>query len=500
MQIRDLLLATSLASASILAVPVMHAEVKLPAILADHMVIQRDMPVHLWGTAAPGEKVHAEFRGHKADITADASGNWSITLPKGSAGGPFPLLIQGANKISFKDILVGDVWIASGQSNMEYTMDRDTSSKTGVQKTSVKDANYPDLRLFHVTDNTAPVPQTDMLALQSWTPTTPDSVFKFSAIAYYFGREILTDQKIPIGLIDSSVGATSAETWSTPETMADTSLIVDLPRLKPRKGDERRIKQGKPALGHDAANVADIDPDELTSAADIGLPSRAYNAMIAPLTYLPIKGVIWYQGNNNALTDARSKAYQRLFPALITGWRKQWHEGDFPFLYVQLTGREANYDLAGVRQAQLMTLSLPNTGMAVSADIGDPKLFHPPNKPDIGHRLALIADAQVYGDKIEYYGPLFAKAVPNGHSITVSFTHTTGGLVVKGGKLAGFEVAGADGKWAPADAAVDGLTVVASSAAVSAPLYVRYAYYAYGPTPLYNGVALPASPFTSKPD
>jgi sialate O-acetylesterase len=479
------------------------AQVKLPSLFSDHMVIQRGLPVHIWGTATAGETVHADFRGHAADAHTDKVGAWSISLPAGDAGGPFTLTVRGANTLTFSDVLVGDIWLAGGQSNMEMPVGINPPWKMGVTnyKEELAAANYPSIRLFHVQFQHADYPQTDTVATP-WTAVTPESVNGFSAVAYFFGREVYQHEHIPIGLIESDIGGSPAEAWMSMDSLtADPALfgvfqnwaaVTDKEYLRRRK--EIVTADTDRAKGVDAAIIA----GEQHRDTIFNGPAQLWNAMIAPLTPFPIKGILFYHGVANANPEDRALAYKHLFETLILDWRKRWNEGDIPFLYVQLQNHEAHEDLPRIREAQLQTLELPNTGMAVAVDIGDPKLYHPLDKQDVGHRLALWALATTYHQNVgEYSGPLFASAERQGQSIVVHFTHTTGGLVAKGGVLKGFEVAGADGDFVPAQASIAGDTVVATSAKIASPQFVRYAWASNPPCPLFNGAGLPAATFTS---
>ena len=491
--------AFSLASASNAA----NAEVKLPSVLADHMVLQRDRPVHLWGTADAGEQVQVDFRGHHATAAADRLGRWSVYLPAGEAGGPFPLTVQGSNRIEFKDVLVGDLWLASGQSNMEFPMAANPPWTDGVQhaSTEIAAAQYPRLRLFKVKSSTSSYPLSDVRAA-GWTACTPASVAGFSAVAYFFGRELLEKEKVPVGLVESDVGGTPAEAWTSldalsadpalmPVFAARAQMMDALPTTLLQVQAEARENAAAKAQGRPPV-AAPWRPDPATWA-----PAALFNAMIAPLTPLPLRGVIWYQGESNTGAE-RAPLYARLFPAMIEDWRRQWAQGDFPFLYVQIANYSSTDDWPTVREAQRTTLSLANTGMAVTIDIGDPGKIHPTDKQDVGHRLALWARAISYGEQVEDSGPLFRQAVPEGGRMRVWFDHAKSGLVAKGGALRGFEVAGADGRYQPATATIEGESVVAASGSVAKPMYVRYGWAAAPQCTLFNREGLPASPFRSR--
>jgi sialate O-acetylesterase len=474
------------------------AEVTLPALLADHMVVQRGLPLHVWGMAAPQEAVSVTFRGETKSGAADDLGRWSLYLSPGEAGGPFPLIVKAANTITVDDVLVGDVWVASGQSNMEFPMTELVNPQAEIAA-----ARFPKIRIFRVEHKPADYPQENVEA-KSWAACTPETVAKSSAVAYFFARNIQQKINVPIGLIETFWGGTPAESWtSLPALSADAALMpVFAARAKTvttqstteleLQQEEVRYQQvvaqakvdGKPEPGRQ------WHPDFAAWA-----PAALYNGMIAPLTRFAIRGVIWYQGEANSGGD-RAPLYARVLQTMIRDWRSAWGQGDFPFLLVQI----ANWDTAPegmwpeVRDAQRQMLALNNTGMAVTIDIGDAVDIHPKNKPDVGLRLALAARAIAYGEKIEWSGPLYRQVTHEEHGLRVWFDHGNG-LVAKGSELTGFEIAGADGKYSPAQARIEGATVVVSSAAVSAPVAVRYGWAANPSCNLYNREGLPASPF-----
>lgn len=488
-------------------------EIKLPNILSSHMVLQRGRPIHLWGWADPGEQVTATLRTATASTKADGLGKWSLYLPPQQAGGPYQIAVSGTNSITLDDVLIGDVWLASGQSNMQLPlMGFPGSAVVTNGEEEIRKATHPDIRLLHIPDKAAPYPQRDQPA--SWTLCTPETAASFSATAYFFGREIASREHVPVGLIDDTWGGTPAEAWTSMDSLgADAALMpvfaawahtsddyMDFPRLiaQEKREDAAAVAAGKPAPEHP------WHPD-----LDSWSPAWLYNGMIAPAIGYPIKGVIWYQGEANTGLE-RAPTYERVFPAMIQDWRKQWQEGNFPFFYVQISSFTSNAteDWAVVREAQRRTLALTNTAMAVTIDIGNPTNVHPADKQDVGHRLALAARALAYGEQIEYSGPNFRQAniLPgNGTGrIQVWFDHAGSGLVAKGGTLTGFEIAGSDGKFVPATARIEkgqgGDSVTVFSSVVPDPKYVRYGWANSPVVNLFNGVGLPASPFTSEKD
>jgi sialate O-acetylesterase len=478
------------------------ADVALPALLADHMVIQRGLPVHVWGKAAEGESVSVTFRGSTRSTTADSIGQWSLYLPPVEAGGPYELTIKGNNRVTLTDIMVGDVWVASGQSNMEFPVKEAVNAQAEIAA-----ADHPGIRLFHVKNKVAHYPLDDVEA-EPWTSSTPQSISDFSAVAYFFGHHLHEKLHVSIGLIETSWGGTPAESWTSLHALsADASLMPvfsSWARMNDREAvhqlrREKELNEWRRAV--DRAKTEGKQPPGIPWEPNIDsswMPSGLYNAMIAPLTRFPIRGAIWYQGESNASRE-RASLYAHLFGTMIQDWRRSWGQGDFPFLFVQLANFKTSPDAKWpeLRDAQRQTLALANTGMAVTMDIGASDDIHPTNKQDVGMRLALAARALTYGEKIEYSGPLYRQATPEGRSIRLWFDHVGGGLTVKGGSLTGFEIAGADRKFVPAEAAIEGATIMVSSPSVSAPVSVRYAWSDDPRCNLYNAEGLPASPFHS---
>ncbi len=479
----------------LLTVRVAPAEVRLAALFSDHMVLQRDAPVHVWGFADPSERGEVKFRGNHAPFETDKLGRWSVYLPAGNAGGPFALTVQSGKRIVLNDVLVGDLWVASGQSNMQFKM----SDRLKNGPAEIAQATYPQLRLLTVIDTFADHPLEDA-RVNEWESCTPASIKDFSAVAYFFGRELLQTQNVPIGIIDASWGGTPAEAWTSLDALshdpalmpifaARADMMDKLNTTHRQQASEQRINQELTTQGKQPLDVP------WRPNPDTWAPAALFNGMIAPLTPLPIRGVIWYQGESNTDT-LRASMYEPLFEAMISDWRAQWHQ-EIPFLYVQLANYANSDHWPEVRDAQLKTLELQNTGMAVTIDIGESMNIHPEDKQDVGHRLALLARRQVYGEAIEDSGPLFRWAVPEGNAMTVSFTHAKT-LTAKGATLTGFEVAGDDGNFMPAVAVFDSSGVRASNIEVPWPHYVRYGWANDPRCNLYNQAGLPASPFTSK--
>ncbi len=466
------------------------------------MVLQRDQPIHIWGWGDPNEKVTVELHGVSQSAVTDLRGRWHAYLPAMAAGGPYRLTVKGTNEISLDDILMGDVWFASGQSNMEMPL-KGFPGNAVIQNSAeeIRNAGNKEIRLFRVPKRSSPYPLPDYDA--AWTECTPETAGDFSAVAYFFGREIATDEHVPVGLIDSTWGGTPAEAWVSMEGLAadaglmpvfatwaqmtnDASDAIALTRAE-KLEDEAAEKAGKPKPHHD-----------WHPAPESWSPAGLFNGMVAAALNFPIKGAIWYQGESNAGVD-RANLYARLFPALISDWRMHWREGNFPFLFVQLANYKTKTEsFQTIREAQRRTLSLANTGMAVTSDIGDPGNIHPANKQDVGARLAAAAEAVAYGKHLEFSGPMFRETSTEGSSLRVWFDHFTGGLKMKGDALLGFEIAGADHHFSPAHAEIVGDTVVLSADDVTSPRYARYGWAGAPVVNLFNGSGLPASPFTSE--
>jgi len=486
------------------------AQVTLPRIISSHMVMQRDLPVHVWGMAAPGQRVTVSFRGESRSVSADAIGHWSAYLKPGDAGGPFSLTVtpgQGATQsaaqdsnqppITLEDIMVGDVWVASGQSNMEFPLSR---ANTAAQ--DLPHAANPQIRLLMInkrsSDYAMPDADTD-----GWTLSTPDTAKEFSAVAWYFARDISTRQHVTVGVIDATWGGTVGESWARLTALGEDASLAPIFAARGKMTDKAAdavAEEKDEQRQRDEAKAAGKQIPQFPWHPPINSwgPGLLWNGMIAPLAPLPIRGVIWYQGESNSAL-ARVHSYDRVMRTLIEDWRREWGIGDFPFLYVQISNFKSTTleDWAELREQQVRTLGLRNTAMAVTIDIGNPDDVHPTDKVDVGERLARAARALTYGEKVEYSGPMFRQATPEGGSIRVWFDHAKG-LDAKGGSVTGVEVAGRDGKYVPAIANVDGSTVVASSPDIPEPVYVRYGW-ANSPTcNLFNGEGLPASPFTSE--
>ena len=475
------------------------AEVRLPTLIGDHMVVQRDLPVHVWGWADHGERVSVEFLGQEITALPSEGGQWEAYLDPAKAGGPFTLTVSGSNTVTVEDVHVGEVWVGSGQSNMVWPLQRSRDAEE-----EIANARQPGIRYFKVELTTADTPQEDVRG--EWKVLSPETAAEFSGVAYFFARHLHGKLGVPFGVIQSAWGGTPAEAWTSLATLkADPSLsgmIGDFDReAEGAKGPYAKAVanwEKRAAEAKSAGKEAPRRPPPPRGLRNQHKPAALFNAMIAPLTPYPIRGAIWYQGENNG-NRGQGIIYRRLFRSMIEDWRGEWGLGPFPFLFVQL----ANYGRVPptstwpeLREAQAMALSLAQTGMAVTVDIGNPTDIHPRNKQDVGLRLALAARAITYGEpNLEYSGPEFRQVTREGDALRLWFNHAGGGLRATGGPLEGFEVAGTDGKFVEAQARITGDTVLVSSPQVSLPVQARYAWAADPKGNLANAAGLPASPF-----
>ena len=477
----------------------LQAEVKLPAVLSDHMVLQQESDARFWGWAAPGEKVEVKGSWEEAlsaSVTAGDDGKWKTTLKTPKAGGPYTITVKGANSIQLENVLIGEVWVCSGQSNMEFRLPHATN---GEQE--VAEADYPQIRFFNVSGAATAHPADEVKG--QWSECTPKTAGKILAVPYFFGRKIHTELNVPIGLVCPAMGATPARAWTSGKMLVEKDMYAHEVKIV---SDKDYIEKGKAkyeaemvtweAAAEKAKAEGAPEPRRPRGLPRIGArwPSALFNGMISPLTSSTIKGVIWYQGENDVSGLAW---YKPLFPNLIQSWRDAWDLGDFPFYHVQLPP----YDYGGsnsalLREVQMKSLSIKNVGIAVTLDVGDFKNIHPPHKKEVGERLALWALAKDYGQKgLVCCGPIYQDMKIEGGKIRLSFEHTGSGLVAKDGTLANFVIAGADKKFVSAKATIENMTVVVSSDTVAKPVAVRYAFDNAGVPSLFNKESLPASSF-----
>jgi len=400
-----------------------HAEVKLPKIFADHMVLQRGQEIPIWGSADPRERIEVTFKDKTYTTRADKAGKWKLKMAPSEAGGPFVLTIKGKNTITVQDVLVGDVWLLGGQSNMEWPL-----SQTNGGEDSIKNANYPQIRLFEVGRNVSIFPIDDVSEAK-WNLTTPETIANFSAIGYYFGKRIHQDLNVPIGLLDINWGGTVSEAWTSSEALLGHQDFKDRIASYQKNGEA------------DFNNAENKGPN--------AWPASLYHGMLEPVIPFAIKGALWYQGESNA---PRAYQYREIFPLMIQDWRKQWGQGDFPFLWVQLANFKQPVELpkdsdwAELREAQSMTLSLPNTAQAVIIDRGEANDIHPRDKWTVGERLAVAAKKVAYGMDVVHSGPTYKSMKVEQDKVRITFDNLGSGLKIqdKYGYVKGFAVAGED--------------------------------------------------------
>lgn len=485
----------------------LRAEVRLPHVLSDHAVLQRGGPIHIWGWATPGAHLTAHFHAQTVKAEADSLGEWSLWLAPEVAGGPYTLAISGDGpEVTVTDVLVGDVWFASGQSNMQIPLKGFPGS--AVIKDADKEiaaANHPKLRLLLVDEKSSDVPLND--EPDTWTLCTPATAANFSAVAYFFGREIAAREDVPVGLIDSTWGGTPADSWVSMDTLGSHAELLPAFAARAKFADEASHAAEQIAAEKaedDAARAAGQPAPKHPWHPDptSWMPAGLYNGMIAPFTPLSIRGFLWYQGETNSAHD-RAPYYYSLFSSLIGDWRMHFAQGNLPFLFVQISSfNSPGEDWGRVRDAQRRTLALTKTAMAVTLDVGEADNVHPPDKQTVGHRLALAARHIVYGENVAYGSPLFREATtemePDGTTAMRVWFNNAEGLTSRGAPVDAFEVAGADHHFVPAQAKIEGDTVVVWSAAVAHPVYVRYGWMSVVTNNVYNAAGLPMSTFTSE--
>ncbi len=453
------------------------ADVHLPKILGSNMVLQRETDVTLWGWADAGEEVAVacSWLDRISRVKPDAKGLWQVDIPTGKAGGPHTVTVSAGNRITLDNILFGEVWIGSGQSNMEMPLIKVSGAYTGIKdfEQEVAGAKHPQIRLFQAGNFSSKEPLEDVVpgiqmygippAKCAWSECSPETIPTFASTAYFFARELHRQLKVPVGIIDASWGGTSAETWTPAAGLKKLGYTAELEQATtlPQKADQK-------------------------------IPTRLYNGMIHPLRHFRIKGVVWYQGEGNA---RRADRYHALFSTMITEWRSAFDD-EFPFYFVQISPYNyGNVNSAFLREAQFNTLSLKKTGMAVTMDIGNLTDIHPKNKQEVGQRLALWALAKDYGRDIDCSGPLYKSCTFEDGKARVKFEHADGLSTPDGKPVSHLEIAGSDGVFHPASGVIDGSELIVSSEKVTQPKAVRYAFSNNAIPNLINGAALPASSF-----
>ncbi|MFH1301715.1 MAG: sialate O-acetylesterase [Planctomycetota bacterium] len=479
-----------------LATPVSaQAELKLSGIFSDHMVLQRDQSLPVWGGADKGQKVTVKFNGQTRSTTADDNGLWQVKLTplQQNSEGQELSVSSGAESLIVREVVVGDVWHASGQSNMAMTVAA-VAQKILAARQHISSANLPAIRFRRISENESASPQADLPVRNGWVPCTPASAPNVSAAAFYFARKLHQELGVPIGIIDTSRGGTPIEPFIPRDAFSSHPTLQQELKL----GDQEDLR-----------GIWKL-PGGVYARDSNWLPGRLFHSRLAPITQFPVRGLIWYQGESNCGKREDPRDYQHKMRALITGWRKALGDDSLPVYFVQLPGSGAGPGWPYLREQQRLSSHLPHTGMVVTIDLLDPDI-HPPNKIDVGERLARWALAEEYGKPISHSGPMFQRAVVDDGKITVHFSHADCGLVIavkKGIKppretpdktLSHFELANATGRWFPAEAVINGNTIIVTSSQVPAPAAVRYAceidpQHCH----LYNRDGLPASPFCSR--
>jgi len=500
----------ALVAAVALAVPAARAELKTAAVFSDNMVLQQGKVIAIWGWAKPGEMIAATFGEATFAVAAGPNGKWQISMGplRASAKGRELVVSGDGGRLTFRNVVVGEVWVCSGQSNMGWTVRQSKDAEAEIADAK----NYPLIRLFGVRHVTAAKPLDDTTG--AWQVCGPETVASFSGVGYFYGRKLHKARKVPVGLINTSWGGTPAEAWTAEPSLKTVGFLA-----KAVDGWNQRVKAWDPkaAAEKHAKQLAQWQKAAAKARAQGKTPPRKprapqdpaksphrpgslYNGMIAPIVPYGIAGAIWYQGESNG---GRAWQYRTLLPLMISNWRADWQQGIFPFLIVELANflpvqAEPVQDDATwpfLREAQAATLSLPNTALASAIDIGEAKDIHPKNKQEVGRRLALAARAVAYKEKIVYAGPALRSIRLAGSTAELAFNHVGGGLEAKGGELKGFAIAGEDRKWHWATASIADGKIIVSSTKVAKPAAVRYAWANNPIGNLYNAEGLPARPF-----
>ncbi len=475
---------------------------KLASVFTDNMVLQRDMKVPVWGWCKPGENVSVSIGKYQANTTASSDGKWIVQVGPLDAGGPYEMTVTCAGATTrLANILAGDVWVCSGQSNMEWPL-----NLTNDAEKEIAAANYPNIRLYYIPKILGTKPADAVPA--KWVECSPQTVPGFSAVGYFFGRDLHKELNVPIGIIEAAWGGSRIEPWTPPCGFAKSPQLKELSDFVNTAEDrykqaiaahfvntEKWLAEAKQAF----AEGKPLPPQPGFPGHPLGdwqSPTVMYNGMINAIIPYGIKGAIWYQGESN---QGDGMLYCEKMKALIGGWRELWGQGDFPFYYVQIAPLNDFYgpnNLPLLWEAQVAALAIPNTGMAVTTDIANLADIHPRNKQDVGRRLSLWALAKTYGKNIVYSGPMYKSMAVEGNKIRITFDYVGGGLVSRDGKeLDWFEIAGEDKIFHKAAAVIDGSTVVVSCDQVAAPVAVRFGWDRAATPNLMNKEGLPASPF-----
>jgi sialate O-acetylesterase len=493
------------ALALIATATVAHADVRLGTPFKDHAVLQRDKPLPVWGWADPGERVRVTL-GDAAPVetTTAANGHWRVTLPARPASmTPLELAAEGTNRVLVRDVLVGEVWLCAGQSNMEWRL---RFAATG--KADIADAEFPQIRQLKISRHPRTTRQDDAPA--DWAVCSPATAGDFSAVGFHFARELWQSQHVPIGLINCSHGNSSVEAWMSVETLASEPefKVVSDRWAEVMARHPAALARYEAAIERWRADSAVGGQPRKKPSPPIGPnhqqePSALFNGMIAPLLPTAIRGFLWYQGESNA---RRADEYEKLFVSLIRQWRRDFEAPEAPFFWVQLPGLDAmpptttHDDWIMLREALSATLSAPATGQAITIDLGDRTDIHPLRKREVGERLARLARHRVYGETVEDSGPSFVRAAVKPAGVDLDFSHTGGMLTLGGDPLQAFELAGMDGRFVAAVSVdiVEGNRVSLHAPTISRPAFVRYAWRAYPTGWLLNADGLPAAPFSRR--
>lgn len=444
----------------------LQADVKLPQIFDNNMVLQREKPLAVWGWADAGEDVTVSVAGQTKSTKANDAGKWRVDLaPLKSGGDPVELVVKGKNEIKLTNVLVGEVWICSGQSNMEWPV-----AASDNPQEEIANAKHPNIRLYHIKKTPKATPSDELVLEYTWCECSPETIARFTAVGYFFGRKLNEDLDVPVGLINTSWGGTRIEPWTPPAGFDSVEAVKDV---------DQPLEEGK--FNHQS-------------------PTALYNGMVHAFVPFTVRGAIWYQGESNR---GEGMLYFEKMKALINGWRTVFENPEMPFLFVQLAPFKYNGSetaLPEIWEAQTATLGVKNTGMAVTTDITNLADIHPRNKQDVGYRLALWALAGTYGKDLVYSGPLYKSMKVEGSKVLLTFDHSEGLKSRDGKDLSWFTIAGEDGNFVEAKATIDNDTVVVWSDAVSSPKAVRLGWHQLAEPNLVNGAGLPASPFrTDKP-
>ncbi len=479
------------------------ADVVLPDVIGSNMVLQQGVGATIWGWAEPGEEVTVSVGDNKATTKTNAAGDWRVQLKPLASGDKVEMTVQGKNTIKLTNILVGEVWLGSGQSNMQWSVTQSLNPQEEVAA-----AKYPNIRLFLVPLVPSGTPATRVNA--RWVECSPETVGNFSAVLYFYGRHLHNELKVPVGLIASAWGGTRIEPWIPPvgfESQPELASLLDQVRTSNQRYNQqllqqvRQLKTWLAQAENASANQKDLPPFPTIPNHPLnsnGAPTGLYNGMIHPVAPFAIRGAIWYQGESN---NGMGMQYFTLMKGLIEGWRRVWSNPELAFYYVQLApfkyGNRNEADLAGIWEAQTATLAVPHTGMAVTTDIGNVSDIHPKNKQEVGRRLALWALMQDYGRKDTVYsGPLYESHAVELDQIRIKFKHSGSGLASRDGKaLTWFTIAGEDKKFVSATAKIEGNSVLVGSSKVTSPVAVRFGWNQSAEPNLSNKEGLPASPF-----